>query len=52
LPPGAGGLPKLDATTVVDDGVRDLLIGGRGLDWFFAAVNDLLTGKTAEEQVN
>ena len=34
---GTGGLPKLDVTTVIDDGVRDVLIGGPGDDWFFVA---------------
>src|SRR5439155_3877108 len=42
---GAGGLPKLvDGTTVLDDGVQDALVGGDGLDWFFAAANDKTPG--------
>jgi uncharacterized protein (TIGR03118 family) len=49
---GTGGLPKLDATTVTNDGLRDLLLGGIGLDWFFSGVEDLLPGKLAAEQVN
>src|SRR5205085_11128839 len=32
---GTGGVPKLDATSVFDDGDRDDLHGGPGLDWFF-----------------
>jgi len=39
---GASGLPKLDATTVLDDGVVDILRGNRGLDWFFAGAADEL----------
>jgi Ca2+-binding RTX toxin-like protein len=49
---GAGGLPKLDASTVLDDGVLDLLHGGDGLDWFFAGPGDLPVGRQAAEQVN
>jgi Ca2+-binding RTX toxin-like protein len=46
------GVPKLDAMTVSDDGVRDILVGGRGLDWFFAGAHDLTPGEVATEQVN
>jgi uncharacterized protein (TIGR03118 family) len=49
---GTGGLPKLDATTVSDDHLRDFLLGGAGLDWFFAGVEDLLPGKLSAEQMN
>ncbi len=49
---GAGGLPILDATTVLDDAVRDILIGEAGLDWFFAGPADLLAGRSFAEQVN
>ena len=42
---------KLDATTVSDDGVRDDLFGGPGLDWFFATAPDVIHGKQANEQV-
>jgi uncharacterized protein (TIGR03118 family) len=49
---GAGGLPKLDATTVLDDGVRDDLVGASGLDWFFAVGVDAVHGKQSGEQVN
>ncbi|HJZ93684.1 MAG TPA: TIGR03118 family protein [Gemmataceae bacterium] len=49
---GTAGVPKLDATTVTDDGLKDLLLGGIGLDRFFSGVQDLLPGKLAVEQVN
>ncbi|MBO0700514.1 MAG: TIGR03118 family protein [Zavarzinella sp.] len=49
---GTGGLPKLDATTVTDDAVRDLLFGGLGLDWFFTAAPDLVIAKLPAEQTN
>jgi uncharacterized protein (TIGR03118 family) len=32
---GTGGLPALNTPTVIDDGVLDHLLGGRGLDWIF-----------------
>jgi uncharacterized protein (TIGR03118 family) len=43
---------KLDSTTVMDDGVRDDLFGGSGLDWFFATAPDKIHGKLPNEQVN
>jgi uncharacterized protein (TIGR03118 family) len=49
---GANGLPKLDSTTVTDDGVRDILVGGPGLDWFFTGPQDRTPGKRSTEQVN
>jgi uncharacterized protein (TIGR03118 family) len=49
---GTGGVPKLDATTVIDDGVFDLLIGGFGLDWFWSFAPDLAIDRLAAEQVN
>jgi len=49
---GAGGVPKLDSTTVIDDGIRDDLFGAAGLDWFFAGMFDRLHGRLASEQVN
>lgn len=49
---GANGVPKLDATTVFDDGTRDDLFGGIGLDWFFAAPLDKVHGKGFGEQEN
>ena len=50
---GTNGVPKLDATTVTDDGVRDRLYGGAGLDWFFGtSPPDMFIGKTSAEQTN
>ena len=50
---GTGGVPKLDATTVTDDGARDLIYGGPGLDWFIGVTPpDVFIGKNAAEQVN
>jgi uncharacterized protein (TIGR03118 family) len=46
------GVPALNATTVFDDGLRDFLLGGAGLDWFFAGVQDLMPGKLSAEQLN
>jgi uncharacterized protein (TIGR03118 family) len=40
LSTGAGGLPVLDSTTVLDDGVVDHLVGGPGQNWFFAGAGD------------
>jgi uncharacterized protein (TIGR03118 family) len=39
---GTGGLPILNDSTVVDDGVRDLLFGGSGHDWLFDGAHDVL----------
>ncbi len=36
-------------TTVLDDGVLDNLKGGKGFDWFFAALADKRDLKTGEE---
>jgi Ca2+-binding RTX toxin-like protein len=45
---GTGGVPKLDATTVMDDGVRDDLWGDVGHTWFWTkppdVVHDFKTG--------
>jgi uncharacterized protein (TIGR03118 family) len=49
---GAGGLPKLDATTVFDDGVVDVLLGNRDLDWFLAGTGDMLPDRVLTEEVN
>ncbi len=46
------GAPKLDSTTVSDDGARDVLFGGPGLDWFFATLPDVLIDRIAAEQIN
>jgi uncharacterized protein (TIGR03118 family) len=39
------GVPKLDSTTVLDDGVPDQLIGGPGQNWYFAGTGDFRTKK-------
>jgi uncharacterized protein (TIGR03118 family) len=46
------GVPALNVTTVTDDGLRDFLLGGAGLDWFFAGLQDLMPGKLSAEQLN
>src|SRR5262249_34472795 len=48
---GMGG-PKLDGTTLIDDGTRDMLQGGPGMDWFLIGADDKITGKHKEDQVN
>lgn len=35
--------------SVADDGARDTLLGGDGLDWFLAAAADLLKDRTVDE---
>jgi uncharacterized protein (TIGR03118 family) len=53
LKAGTGGVPALNTTTVTDDGVADLLVGGNGLDWFFGStMTDFFVGKSSVEQVN
>ncbi len=49
---GTGGVPKLDATTVADDGVQDNLTGGTGRDWFFRKHPDLVHDRVAKESAN
>jgi len=49
---GTGGAPILNAMTVTDDGLRDFLLGGAGLDWFFSGVSDLMPGKLSAELQN
>jgi len=39
---GAGGLPAVNAMTVIDDGVADLLHGELARDWFFQGADDVL----------
>src|SRR5262245_3091662 len=46
------GVPKLDATTVTNDSIMDVLTGGTGLDWFWSFAPDLTMGKGPAEQVN
>jgi Ca2+-binding RTX toxin-like protein len=49
---GIGGVPVLNSTTVTDDHTRDRLFGGPGLDWFFAAGEDLTPGKLHVKNIN
>jgi uncharacterized protein (TIGR03118 family) len=49
---GSGGVPILDSTTVIDDGVRDDLFGGPGLDWFLGIAPDVFHGKRPDELTN
>ena len=49
---GTAGTTKLDATTVIDDGVKDILIGGPGQDWFFVGTNDHVAGLKKNELTN
>jgi uncharacterized protein (TIGR03118 family) len=49
---GVGGLPRLDSTTVFDDGAVDTLRGNKGLDWFFAGPNDTLPDRHPAEEMN
>jgi Ca2+-binding RTX toxin-like protein len=44
---GTGGLPALNSTTVIDDGVTDHLFGGPGQDWFFKGAHDITDALTA-----
>jgi len=50
---GTGGVPKLDSTTVIDDGEADLLVGGQGQDWFIGmSPPDIFAGIRPDELVN
>jgi hypothetical protein len=49
---GTGGVPKVDATTVLDDGADDMLFGNQGLDWFFAGEGDGPVDQRPEEQAS
>jgi uncharacterized protein (TIGR03118 family) len=44
---GTGGLPALNSSTVIDDGVADGLFGGPGQDWFFKGPHDIADALTA-----
>jgi hypothetical protein len=46
---GGGLAPKLDATTVFDDGAADVLAGGERLDLFLADAHDVLPDKQKKE---
>jgi Ca2+-binding RTX toxin-like protein len=45
-------VPQLNATTVHDDGERDVLWGGVGLDWFFGGIDDVLADRHFFEALN
>ena len=49
---GTGGVPKLDATTVTDDGVRDDLWGNAGLTWFWMQPPDVVHDLKAADVKN
>jgi len=51
LAAGTDGLPKLDATTVLNDNATDTLTGGAGTDWFFS-LSDILTDRRTSERIN
>ena len=46
-----GSVPRLDATVVADDGVKDRVTGGPGREWFFAGAGDRITGRKAPELI-
>jgi streptogramin lyase len=48
---GANGSFTLDDTTVIDDGLVDLLYGGGGSDWFRIGTGDKVKDKTSGEIV-
>ena len=51
-----GGIRLGANVTVHDDGAQDLMLGGRGRDWFFADLNgpdrDILRDRNTEEEVD
>jgi Ca2+-binding RTX toxin-like protein len=49
---GANGAFIFDDTTVLDDGLADILVGDGGRDWFWAGTNDKLKDRRASEFVN
>jgi PKD repeat protein len=48
---GLNGRFYLNATTVHDDGVPDLLVGGSGLDLYYLSQDDVLLGSKKEESL-
>jgi hypothetical protein len=46
---GRNGQVRLDSGAVADDGKRDQLTSGPGLDWFFASAGDRISGRKAPE---
>ena len=45
-------VPQLNSTTVHDDGERDVLSGGGGLNWFFSGIDDVLADRHFFEALN
>jgi Ca2+-binding RTX toxin-like protein len=50
-PGGANGSTVLSSATVQDDGVKDVLMGGKGTDWFVVSALDKFDLKTDEQQL-
>lgn len=51
LAAGTNGLPKLDATTVFDDAVSDIVFGGKNDDWLFAFLPSDQTDRSSGERL-
>jgi uncharacterized protein (TIGR03118 family) len=49
---GTAGVPQLNSTTVLADNVGTVLVGGPGMDWFFATPPDVIFGLRPGEQLN
>jgi hypothetical protein len=49
---GLYNLPRLDATTVFADSSNDTLVGGKGVDWFFADPTRDTTDRAGVEVVS
>jgi hypothetical protein len=43
---------KIGGIAVSDDGVRDDLFGGSGLDWFVGELLDVFHGRQPNEKIN
>jgi hypothetical protein len=48
---GLNGTTFLSEATVHDDGVKDVLTGGKGTDWFVVSVPDKLELKAGEQKL-
>jgi Ca2+-binding RTX toxin-like protein len=50
---GLNGSTLLNASKIIDDAIADLMTGGSGLDWFFAAIPpDTITDHASGEVIN
>jgi Ca2+-binding RTX toxin-like protein len=49
---GSNGASVFDDTTVLDDGLVDILTGAGGRDWFWAGANDKIKDRAGNELVN